>query len=113
MDKSGIFVGGAIGIISVIAVFGILFTIPSEVPKPEIAIGNENSLNKVGDSITSTATLETIYSENLSLIEIFEKSEPGVVRVNVQRSERTTTTFFYVNICGHIFTYLLRRGKIL
>ena len=86
MDKSGIF-GGAIGIISVIAVFGILFTIPSEVPKPEIAIGNENSLNKVGDPITSTAALETIYSENLSLIEIFEKSEPGVVRVNVQRAE--------------------------
>ena len=27
------------------------------------------------------------YSKNLSLIEIFEKSESGVVRVNVQRGE--------------------------
>ena len=109
MDKSGIFVGGAIGIISVIAVFGILFTIPSEVPKPEIAIGNENSLNKVGDSITSTATLETTYSENLSLIEIFEKSEPGVVRVNVQRTESIegvggVGSGFVFDKKGHIIT---------
>lgn len=109
MDKSGIFVGGAIGIISVIAVFGILFTIPSEVPKPEIAIGNENSLNKVGDSITSTASLETTYSENLSLIEIFEKSEPGVVRVNVQRTESVegvggVGSGFVFDKKGHIIT---------
>ncbi|WP_420544990.1 S1C family serine protease [Nitrosopumilus sp.] len=109
MDKSGIFVGGAIGIISVIAVFGILFTIPSEVPKPEIAIGNENSLNKVGDSVTSTATLETTYSENLSLIEIFEKSEPGVVRVNVQRAESIegvggVGSGFVFDKKGHIIT---------
>ena len=109
MDKSGIFVGGAIGVISVIAVFGILFTIPSEVPKPEIAIGNENSLNKVGDSITSTATLETTYSENLSLIEIFEKSEPGVVRVNVQRTESIegvggVGSGFVFDKKGHIIT---------
>ena len=109
MDKSGIFVGGAIGIISVIAVFGILFTIPSEIPKPEIAIGNENSLNKVGDSITSTATLETTYSENLSLIEIFEKSEPGVVRVNVQRAESIegvggVGSGFVFDKKGHIIT---------
>ena len=109
MDKSGIFVGGAIGVIVVIAVFGILFTIPSEVPKPEIAIGNENSLNKVGDSITSTATLETIYPENLSLIEIFEKSEPGVVRVNVQRAESIegvggVGSGFVFDKKGHIIT---------
>ena len=109
MDKSGIFVGGAIGVISVIAVFGILFTIPSEVPKPEIAIGNENSLNKVGDSIISTATSETTYSENLSLIEIFEKSEPGVVRVNVQRTESIegvggVGSGFVFDKKGHIIT---------
>ena len=109
MDKSGIFVGGAIGAIAVIAVFGILFTIPSEVPKPEIAIGNENSLNKVGDSITSTATLETTYPENLSLIEIFEKSEPGVVRVNVQRTESIegvggVGSGFVFDKKGHIIT---------
>ena len=87
MDKSGIFVGGAIGVISVIAIFGILFTLPSEIPKPEIAIGEENSLNKVGDSMPSTTISKTTQSSNLSLIEIFEKSEPGVVRVNVQRIE--------------------------
>ena len=92
-----------------IAVFGILFTIPSEVPKPEIAIGNENSLNKVGDPTTSTAALETIYSENLSLIEIFEKSEPGVVRVNVQRAESIegvggVGSGFVFDKKGHIIT---------
>ena len=109
MDKSGIFVGGAIGIISVIAIFGILFTLPSEIPKPEIAIGEENSLNKVGDSMPSTTISKTTQSSNLSLIEIFEKSEPGVVRVNVQRIESVegiggVGSGFVFDKKGHIIT---------
>ena len=80
MDKSGVVVGGIIGAAIVIAFVAVLFGAPPESLKSEIITSNEN---------TSIAIAEVppLYSESLSLIEIFEKSEPGVVRVNVQRDE--------------------------
>ena len=80
MDKSGVVVGGIIGAAIVIAFVAVLFVAPPESLKSEIITNNEN---------TSIAIAEVppLYSESLSLIEIFEKSEPGVVRVNVQRDE--------------------------
>jgi len=85
MDKSGVFVGGAIGAIIVVVVFSVLFVSPPESIKPEIIVSNGHTPSTVGE----TTPLETasLYSKSLSLIEIFEKSESGVVRVNVQRSE--------------------------
>jgi len=80
MDKSGVFVGGAIGAIIVIVVFAVLFVSPPESIKPEIVVSNGHTPSTVGE-------ITPLYSKSLSLIEIFEKSESGVVRVNVQRSE--------------------------
>ena len=53
---------------------------PQESVKPEIVVSNGHATSTVGE-VTSS------FSKSLSLIEIFEKSEPGVVRVNVQRAE--------------------------
>ena len=80
MDKSGVVIGGIIGAAIVIAFVAVLFVAPPESLKSEIITSNEN---------TSIAIAEVppLHSESLSLIEIFEKSEPGVVRVNVQRDE--------------------------
>ena len=80
VDKSGIFVGGVIGAVVVSVIFAVLLVSPSDTPKPEIVVSNGHSANTVGE-------LTPVYSKNLSLIEIFEKSEPGVVRVNVQRDD--------------------------
>ena len=75
------FVGGTIGAAIVIAVVAVLFVSPPESTKPEIIVSNGHSTSTVGETITP------VYSKSLSLIEIFERSEPGVVRVNVQKSE--------------------------
>ncbi|MEE8383766.1 MAG: trypsin, partial [Nitrosopumilus sp.] len=80
MDKSSVFVGGTIGALIVIVAFAVLFVSPPESIKPEIVVSNGHSVNVVGETIQ-------IYPHNLSLIEIFERSESGVVRVNVQRGE--------------------------
>ncbi len=80
MDKSGVFVGGAIGAVIVIVAFSILFVSSPESIKPEIVVSNGHTSSTVGE-------ITPLYSKSLSLIEIFEKSESGVVRVNVQRSE--------------------------
>lgn len=102
MDKSGIIVGTAMGAAIVLVLFTVLFISPPESIKPEIIVSNGHSSSTVGE-VTS------VYSKKLSLIEIFEKSEPGVVRVNVQRSESAEIangvgSGFVFDKIGHIIT---------
>ncbi|MEK0329573.1 MAG: trypsin-like peptidase domain-containing protein [Nitrosopumilus sp.] len=102
MNKSGVFVGGAIGAIIVIVMFVALFVSPPELIKPEIVVSNGHTTSTVGE-------VTPLYSKSLSLIEIFEKSEPGVVRVNVQRNEtgeqtNTLGSGFVFDKKGHIIT---------
>jgi len=102
LDKSGVFVGGAIGAAIVIIVFVIVFVSPPDSIKPEIVVSNGHSPSTVGETTP-------IYSRSLSLIEIFEKSEPGVVRVNVQRSQTVdgvggVGSGFVFDKKGHIIT---------
>lgn len=94
MDKSGVFVGGAIGAVIAVVIFTVLFVSPPESIKPGIIV-SENQITSLHSS--------------LSLIEIFEKSEPGVVRVNVQRSETNDGpgglgSGFVFDKKGHIIT---------
>ena len=102
MNKSGVFVGGAIGAIIVIVMFMTLFVSSPELIKPEIVVSNGHTTSTVGE-------VTPLYSKNLSLIEIFEKSESGVVRVNVQRNETEEQTNglgsgFVFDKKGHIIT---------
>ncbi len=102
MNKSGVFVGGVTGAIIVIVMFVALFVSPPELIKPEIVVSNGHTTSTVGE-------VTPLYSKNLSLIEIFEKSESGVVRVNVQRNETEEQTNglgsgFVFDKKGHIIT---------
>ena len=102
MDKSGIFVGGIIGAVMIAVLFSVLFVSPPDALKPEIVVNNGHSTNTVGE-------VTPVYSKELSLVEIFEKSEPGVVRVNVQRAESIegvngVGSGFVFDKKGHIIT---------
>jgi S1-C subfamily serine protease len=99
VDKSGVFVGGAIGAAMVLVMVAVLFIAPPESLKPDI---KDNSADIVADTTPSNY-------KSLSLIEIFEKSEPGVIRVNVQRGETEDITGgigsgFVFDKKGHIIT---------
>lgn len=101
MDKSGVFLGGVIGAAIAIGVFAVLLVSPPESIKPEIIVSNGHGPSTVGETTP-------LYSKSLSLIEIFEKSEPGVVRVNIQRGEVSETggvgSGFVFDKQGHIIT---------
>ena len=102
MDRSGVFVGGIIGAGIIAVIFAVLFIAPPESIKPEISVTNGHSVNSVGE-------ITPLKTKNLSLIEIFEKSEPGVVRVNVQRVETSDSvggvgSGFVFDKKGHIIT---------
>ena len=93
--------GGAIGAAIAIVIFAVLFVSPPESIKPDIIVSNGHGPSTVGETTP-------LYSKGLSLIEIFEKSEPGVVRVNVQRGEVSETggvgSGFVFDKQGHIIT---------
>jgi len=80
LDKSGVIVGGIAGAVIVLVVFAFIMVPPPSMIKPEIVVTNGHDISVVGETTPS-------YSKKLSLIEIFENSEAGVVRVNVQRTE--------------------------
>ena len=100
MDKSGVFVGAAVGSISVFIIFTALFILPVE--SDETAIQMQNQIDAINNIILTE-------SKTLSLIEIFEKSEPGVVRVNTQRNQTINDvggvgSGFVFDKKGHIIT---------
>ena len=102
MDKSGIFVGATVGSISVFIIFSALFIIPTE--SDETTIQMQNQIDEINDLILTNSK-----SKTLSLIEIFEKAEPGVVRVNTQRNQTSDETGgvgsgFLFDKKGHIIT---------
>ena len=103
MDKSGIIIGGVTGAVLVLVIFAVMLSPPQTITKPEIIVSNGHDVNTVGE-VTSSP-----YSKNLSLVEIFEKSEAGVVRVNVQRAEEEQSptgvgSGFVFDKRGHIIT---------
>ena len=100
MDQSGVIVGGIAGAILAAIVFALVMVPPPEAIQPEVSITVED--NTIEESLPS-------YTKELSLIEIFEKSESGVVRVNVQKSSEEQIpagvgSGFVFDKQGHIIT---------
>jgi len=111
MDKSGIFVGATVGSISVLIIFTALFILPTESDETTIQMQNQIDQNELQmqNQIDEINNLLVIESKALTLIEIFEKSEPGVVRVNIQRNQTINETGgvgsgFVFDKKGHIIT---------
>ncbi|MDC1023599.1 trypsin-like peptidase domain-containing protein [Nitrosopumilus sp.] len=111
MDKSGIFVGATVGSIAVLIIFTVVFIIPAESDETIIQMQDEINENKIQmqDEINEINNIILTKSKTLSLIEIFEKSEPGVVRVNIQRNQTENETGgvgsgFVFDKKGHIIT---------
>ena len=111
MDKSGVFVGATVGSISVFIIFSIFFIIPDEPDEMTIQIQNQIDENElqVQNQIDEINNLIATESETLSLMEIFEKAEPGVVRVNTIRNQTVNETGgvgsgFVFDKMGHIIT---------
>jgi len=100
MDKSGIFVGATVGSISVFIIFSIIFIIP--INSDETIIQMQNQIDEINNSMLKE-------SKTLSVIDIFEKAEPGVVRVNTLRNQTINETGgvgsgFVFDKMGHIIT---------
>jgi S1-C subfamily serine protease len=102
MDNSSVIVGGIAGAVIVLVIFAFVMIPPSTITKPEIIVTNGHDVSTIGETSSP-------FSKSLSLIEIFKNSEPGVVRVNVQRTEGELAptgvgSGFVFDKKGHIIT---------
>ncbi len=102
MDKASVIVGTALGSTLVLIVFAFVIMPPDTLSR-ELIVSNGQGIGTVGET---TPIYEKRY---LSLVEIFEQSESGVVRVNVQREAQIIGTSslgsgFVFDTFGHIIT---------
>ena len=111
MDKSGIFVGVTVGSISVFIIFSILFIIPADSDENIIQMQNQIDKNQLQmqNQIDEINNLMLKESKALSVMDIFEKAEPGVVRVNTLRNQTINDaggvgSGFVFDKMGHIIT---------
>lgn len=103
--------GAIVGSISVFIIFSIIFIIPENTDETTIQMQkqiDENEL-QVQNQINEINNFISAESKTLSLIEIFEKAEPGVVRVNTIRNQTANETGgvgsgFVFDKKGHIIT---------
>ena len=103
MAKSGFVVGGIVGATAIILLFTFILIPSQEIGTPDLITSNGHSATILGDEISSSS------KSNLSLVELFEKSEESVVKIKVERISSATDTggvgsgFVYDNL-GHIIT---------
>ena len=104
MAKSGFVVGGIVGATVAILLFAFIVIPSGNVGTPELITSNGHDTAILGDETQYTA------KGNLNLVQLFEKSETGVVKISVQRGPdgpRDTpgmgSGFVYDNL-GHIIT---------
>jgi len=102
LAKSGFVVGGIVGATAIILLFAFVLIPSQEIGTPDIIVSNGHSATMFGDETSST-------KKNISLIELFEKSEEGVVKIYVDGTASSRDTgglgsgFVYDNL-GHIIT---------
>jgi len=103
LTKSGFVVGGVLGATAVILVFAFFLMPAQEISTPDLIISNGHDVTIIGDE-TSLST-----KNNLNLVELFERSESGVVRIDVDKNNLTRETGtlgsgFVFDDSGHIIT---------
>ena len=102
MAKSGFVVGGIAGAAAMFFALFILF--PSEdIETSDLITSNGHDLTILGDETTLSS------KKNLTLVELFEKSEEGVVKIRADSIDSFTDTGgvgsgFVYDILGHIIT---------
>jgi len=102
LAKSGFIVGGVVGATAIILLFTFILIPSQEIGTPDLITSNGHDATILGDVLSSSKS-------NLSLVELFEKSEEGVVKIQVVRSNTpgdvgsVGSGFVYDNL-GHIIT---------
>jgi len=102
LANSGFIVGGVVGATAIILLFTFILIPSQEIGMPDLITSNGHDATTLGDVLSSSKS-------SLTLVELFEKSEEGVVKIQVVRNNisgdagSVGSGFVYDNL-GHIIT---------
>jgi len=102
LTKSGFVIGGIVGATAIIFLFTFILIPSQDIGTPDLITSNGHDTTTLGDVLSSS-------KNSLTLVELFEKSEEGVVKIQVVRNNIPGDTgsvgsgFVYDNL-GHIIT---------
>jgi len=100
LAKSGFVIGGIVGATAIILLFTFILIPSQEIGMPDLITSNGHDATILGDVLSSSKS-------SLTLVELFEKSEEGVVKIQVDRDGQNRNSqgsgFVYDNL-GHIIT---------
>jgi len=102
LAKSGFVVGSIVGATAIILLFTFILIPSQEIGMSDLITSNGHDATTLGDVLSSSKS-------NLTLVELFEKSEESVVKIKVERIGSAADTgglgsgFVYDNL-GHIIT---------
>jgi S1-C subfamily serine protease len=103
LAKSGFVIGSIIGATAIILLFAFVFVPTQEMTSPELIISNGHDATSLGDENTLPI------KKNLTLVELFKKTEQGVVKIEIDTnnslSDRNAVgSGFVYDIFGHTIT---------
>ncbi|SVA05753.1 uncharacterized protein METZ01_LOCUS58607, partial [marine metagenome] len=103
MAKSGFVIGSIVGAAAIILLFAFVFVPTQQMTSPELIISNGHDATSLGDENTLPI------KRNLTLVELFKKTEQGVVKietdvVNPMGDAKPLGSGFVYDILGHTIT---------
>jgi len=103
LTKSGFVIGSIVGAAAIILLFAFVFVPTQQMTSPELIISNGHDATSLGDENTLPI------KRNLTLVELFKKTEQGVVKIETDAINPLSDTDavgsgFVYDILGHFIT---------
>jgi len=102
MAKSGFVIGSIVGAAAIILLFAFVFVPTQDIKSPELIISNGHDATSLGDENTLPI------KKNLTLVELFKKTEQGVVKIETSVADvddrKPVGSGFVYDILGHTIT---------
>jgi len=102
LTKSGFIIGSIVGATAIILLFAFVFVPTQNMTSPELIISNGHDATSLGDENTLPK------KGNLTLVELFKKTEQGVVKIETNVADvyerKPVGSGFVYDILGHTIT---------
>jgi len=102
LAKSGFVIGSIVGAAAIILLFAFVFVPTQQMTSPELIISNGHDATSLGDENTFPV------KRNLTLVELFKKTEQGVVKIETSVADvddrKPVGSGFVYDILGHTIT---------
>jgi len=102
LAKSGFVIGSIVGATAIILLFAFVFVPTQNMTSPELIISNGHDATSLGDENTLPI------KKNLTLVELFKKTEQGVVKIETDVADvddrKPVGSGFVYDILGHTIT---------